>query len=141
MSALSVRRRSLLLAAPHRLRWATEKLPPPRDDEVLVQTTAGAISIGSELPLYRGTARSGAPATYPRMTGYESVGRVVARGAAARPLRVGERVVAPYGHRTHGIVPQEKAIVPTNRSWSAARARSASWRSSCCTPLACAPSM
>ena len=111
MSDAAVRRRSLLLTAPRRLRWTAEELPPLWDDEVLVRTAAGAISIGSELPLYRGTARSGGPATYPRMTGYESVGRVVARGGAAGRLRVGERVVAPYGHRTHGVVPEAKAIV------------------------------
>jgi threonine dehydrogenase-like Zn-dependent dehydrogenase len=103
-------RHSLLLTAPRHLVWAREILPPLQADEVLVQTTAGAISIGSELPIYCGTARSSAPVTYPRMTGYESVGRVVACGSAVTRLRLGDRVVAFYGHRTHGVISEAKAI-------------------------------
>ncbi len=42
--------RSLLLTAPRQLEWITENLPAVKPDEVLVQTSAGAISIGAELP-------------------------------------------------------------------------------------------
>jgi len=102
--------RSLLLTAPRTLAWVTETLPPPQRDEVLVQTTSGAISSGSELPHYLGTARSSVPAGYPRMTGYESVGRVAACGPEVRGLRVGQRVVAFYGHRTAALVPEQKVL-------------------------------
>ena len=102
--------RSLLLIGPKQLEWVTENLPPLRTDEVLIQTSAGAISIGAELPQYCGTARSSEAVRYPRMTGYESVGTVVARGVDVERLNVGDRVVAFYGHRTHGIVPENKAI-------------------------------
>lgn len=105
-----MQRRSLLLTAPKRLEWLTEILPPLQPDEVLVQTTSGAISIGAELPQYRGIARRGTTPTYPHMTGYESVGTVITCGAGVQHLHVGERVVAFYGHRTHGIVPEQKAI-------------------------------
>ncbi len=103
-------RRSLLLAAPRQLEWIAEDLPPLQSSEVLLQTIAGAISIGSELPQYGGTARSSTPATYPRMTGYESLGIIIACGSAVRRLHVGDRVVTFYGHRTHGIVPETRAI-------------------------------
>ena len=105
-----MRRQSLLLVAPGQLEWITEELQPIRPNEVLVQTTAGAISTGSELPRYRGTARSTQPASYPQMTGYESIGTIVACGSAVQRLRIGGRVVAFYGHRTHAIVPEAKAI-------------------------------
>ncbi len=105
-----MRRQSLLLVAPRQLEWITEELPPLRPNEVLVQTTAGAISTGSELPRYRGTARSTHPASYPQMTGYESTGAIVACGSAVQRLQAGDRVVAYYGHRTHAIVPEVKAI-------------------------------
>lgn len=105
-----MRRRSLLLTAPGQLAWITEDLPPLQPDEVLVQTTAGAISIGSELPRYCGTVRSTQSASYPQMTGYESVGTILACGSAVSRLRMGDRVVAFYGHRTHGIVPEVKTI-------------------------------
>ncbi len=105
-----MRRQSLLLVAPGQLKWVTEELPPLQPNEVLVQTTAGAISTGSELPRYRGTARSTHPASYPQMTGYESTGAIVACGSAVQRLHAGDRVVAFYGHRTHAIVPEAKAI-------------------------------
>jgi alcohol dehydrogenase len=102
---------SLLLVAPRQLAWVAETLPHLKSDEVLVQTKAGAISIGTELPQYLGTARSTASPHYPKMTGYESIGNVIACGSAIQRLHVGDRVVAFYGHRTHAIVPEVKAIV------------------------------
>jgi alcohol dehydrogenase len=105
-----MRRRSLLLTAPGQLEWIIEDLPPLQPDEVLIQTTAGSISIGSELSRYCSTARSTQPASYPQMTGYESVGTILACGSAVSRLRMGDRVVAFYGHRTHGIVPEVKTI-------------------------------
>jgi len=103
-------RQSLLLVAPGQLEWVTEELPPLQPDEVLVQTTAGAISSGSELPRYRGTARSSHTPSYPQMTGYESTGPIVACGSAVQRFQAGDHVVAFYGHRTHAIVPEAKAI-------------------------------
>lgn len=102
---------SLLLMAPRQLAWITETLPHLKADEILVQTKAGAISIGTELPQYLGTARSTTLPHYPKMTGYESIGNVIACGSAIQHLRIGDRVVAFYGHRTHAIVPEAKAIV------------------------------
>lgn len=112
-----MQRRSLLLTAPKQLQWITETLPPLQPNEVLVQTTAGAISIGAELPQYRGMSRSSAPPTYPHMTGYESLGTIISCGSTVHHLRIGDRIVAFYGHRTHGIVAEQKAIcVPQNIS-------------------------
>lgn len=109
--------KSLLLTAPWRLEWITEDLPPVGPLDVLVQTRTGAISIGSELPHYCGTSRGSSAIQYPYMTGYESVGSVLACGSAVRSIRRGNRVVAFYGHRTHAVVPATKAIVvPDNVS-------------------------
>lgn len=77
---------------------------------LLVETDAGSISIGSELPLYRGDARSVSPVRYPLMTGYENVGTVVGCGDAVTSVRPGQRVFASYGHRTHGVLPEEKVV-------------------------------
>ena len=108
-------RKSLLLTAPVQLKWVLEDLSLLQPDEVLIQTTAGAISIGSELPIYCGTARSTEPIRYPRMTGYESAGVVIARGYDVQRLQVGDRVIAFFGHRTHAIIQEAKAIaVPDN---------------------------
>jgi alcohol dehydrogenase len=103
-------RRSLLLTAPRRLAWVAEELPAPGPHEILVETTAGAVSVGTELPQYRGTEREIVARGYPRMTGYEALGTVVACGSEVQGLNPGERVVAFYGHRTGALVPETKAI-------------------------------
>jgi alcohol dehydrogenase len=102
--------KSLLLTAPRQLQWVVEELPPLLPNEVLIRTTAGAISIGSELPLYIGTARSTEPIRYPHMTGYESIGIISSCGSHVQRFQVGDRVIAFYGHRTYAIVPGTKAI-------------------------------
>jgi 2-desacetyl-2-hydroxyethyl bacteriochlorophyllide A dehydrogenase len=94
--------------------------------DVLVETLASGISAGTELTLYRGTnpylskrwdgerrlfREEGTPSlTYPvRTLGYEEVGRVVALGAAAEGVAVGELVFGTWGHRTHHVMPVEEA--------------------------------
>src|SRR6266566_1430540 len=112
-----MRRQSLHLTAPRQLEWVIEDLPPLQPHEVLIQTTAGAISIGSELPIYCGTARSIEPIRYPRMTGYESAGVVISCGSHVQRFKTGDRVIAFYGHRTHAIISEAQAIaVPDNVS-------------------------
>lgn len=105
-----MRRHSLLLIAPHQLEWVADDLPPLAPDEVLVRTIASAVSVGTELPQYRGDEREVIPRGYPRMSGYESLGIVEACGAEVRRLAVGQRVLAFYGQRTYGIVAEAKAI-------------------------------
>jgi alcohol dehydrogenase len=102
--------RALLLHAPRELRWVDEALPPLALGAVAVQTIAGAISIGTELPLYQGIHRGSLPVIYPRMTGYESLGIIMAVGEAVRELAVGQRVIAFYGHRTHAVVPAARVV-------------------------------
>jgi alcohol dehydrogenase len=105
-----VRSRSLMLQGLRRLEWVEEELPLPGSGEVLIRTVSGAVSIGSELPHYLGTGRHSAPDTYPRMTGYESVGIVLACGPDVQRLRPGDRVFSFYGHRTHAVVAEARAI-------------------------------
>src|SRR5258708_34706206 len=106
---MDITAKSLVLTAPRRLEWTREQLADPAPGMVVVQTVAGAISIGSELPQYAGKARGAEPPRYPRMPGYESVGVVVAIGEAGGRRPVGERVVGFYGHRTAGLVPAGRA--------------------------------
>ncbi len=101
---------SLLLTAPRSLVWEESTLPDPQPHEVLIQTQAGAISLGSELPLYTGLARRTDPLLYPMMTGYESLGVVLRCGQAVTHLPLGARVLAFYGHRTHWVMDARHAI-------------------------------
>ncbi len=77
----------------------------PGPGEVWLKTLAGAVSVGTEGPLYRGDAREAEPRPYPLMTGYESLACVVRVGEGVSNVRAGERVVSTYGHRTAACVP------------------------------------
>lgn len=113
--------RSLQLVAPQQLAWTTETLPPLGPHDLLLETQTGAISIGTEVPHYRGDSRGTARSHYPQMTGYENVAIVRGRSPAVASPPLGARVVATYGHRTHAVVPATKAIiVPDDLSDAAA---------------------
>ncbi len=104
-----MRRRSLYLAAPRKLVWQQEELSAPGPSELLVETVAGAVSVGAELPQYLGVARGG-PEGYPRMTGYENIAVVRECGPGWGEVALGDRIVASYGHMTHALVPEAKAV-------------------------------
>jgi alcohol dehydrogenase len=104
-----MRARSLLLTGPGQLAWTESELGEPGPDEILVETLSGAISIGTELPHYRGQSRGIEP-HYPAMTGYESAARVLVCGSEVTQVKPGDRIFAFYGHRTHAIITAAKAI-------------------------------
>ncbi len=83
----------------------------PGPGEVWLETLAGAVSVGTEGPLYRGDAREAEPRPYPLMTGYESLAHVVRVGEGVEGVRAGERVVSTYGHRTAACVPA-RSLMP-----------------------------
>jgi alcohol dehydrogenase len=101
--------RSLLLTAPYQLTWLEETLSEPTASEILVKTDCTAVSLGSELPVYLGNSRH-VSHTYPIMTGYESLGRVLVLGEDVTALELGDRVVAFYGHRSHALVKANHVI-------------------------------
>ncbi len=110
-------RLSLYLTAPRDLTFTEELLPELTADEVLVKTLYGAVSLGTELPLYSGTSRSSEAIIYPTMTGYESYGVIEAIGKKVKDFHVGDKVVSFYGHRTHAVVKVSNLIrVPATLS-------------------------
>jgi alcohol dehydrogenase len=100
---------ALLLHAPRDLRWVTGAPPELDPHDVLMQIRTGAISLGTDLPLYLGCSR-GVPAAYPLMTGYETIGEVEACGAAVQTVAQGNRVVCFIGHRTAAVLPETRVI-------------------------------
>ncbi|HDR7613222.1 TPA: alcohol dehydrogenase [Bacillus mycoides] len=70
----------LVLEGSKQLKWQTDKIRPLQDDEIIVKTVAGAISIGAELPQYKESDISDVNPLYPRETGYESYGEVIQVG-------------------------------------------------------------
>ncbi|MCA1059582.1 alcohol dehydrogenase catalytic domain-containing protein [Rossellomorea aquimaris] len=101
---------SLQLKAKKTLQWTTNTIPPLKEDEILIKTLAGAISIGAELPQYNENDPTEPFPSYPKETGYESFGEVVAIGEAVEGFKIGDRAVAFFGHKDYGIVKESKAI-------------------------------
>ncbi|WP_439022697.1 alcohol dehydrogenase catalytic domain-containing protein [Bacillus thuringiensis] len=105
----------LVLEGPKRLKWQTCEIKSLQDDEIIVKTIAGAISIGAELPQYKESDVTDTNPFYPRKTGYESYGEVIQVGNKVTHVNVGDKVVSFYGHETIGIVKGHKVIrVPSN---------------------------
>lgn len=102
--------KSLLLQEANQQAWIDTPLPALEPDDLRLRTRTGAISLGTEIPLYEGKSRGSHTRAYPFMTGYESVAEVVACGATVKDVQVGDRVVAFYGHRTAAVVPADKVV-------------------------------
>lgn len=111
MPTIPTHAQSLLLQAPLRLEWVRSALPPLGPHDLLLSTRAGAISIGTELPLFLGQSRDAHPPRLPAMTGYESLATIAACGPAVRSVAVGDRVVAFYGHRTAAVVAEDRVVL------------------------------
>ncbi len=100
---------SLLLTAPHELKWIEEDLPEISTHQILIKTDYTAVSIGTELPTYLASSRH-FKHQYPMMTGYESLGRIIAMGSDVQGFELNDRVAAFYGHRTHAVIDASHAI-------------------------------
>ncbi len=100
----------LILEGPKYLKSKTCKIKSIQDDEIIVKTIAGAISIGAELPQFKGSDVTDTQPFYPRKIGYESYGEVIQVGDKVTNLNIGGKVVSFYGHETIGIVKGYKVI-------------------------------
>lgn len=105
---------SLVLYGKKKLKWAKRTLPPIANDEVLIKTIAGAVSVGAELPQFMESDITDTSPRYPKETGYESFGEIVEVGNEVKSLNIGDRVVTFYGHKDYGIIKEQKAILVPN---------------------------
>jgi bacteriochlorophyllide a dehydrogenase len=93
---------AVVLQAPEQLGLAELELDAAGDGDVVVDIDWSGISTGTEKLLWSGRMPAFPGMGYPLVPGYESVGRVVSAGKAARH-RVGEAVFVP-GARCFGPV-------------------------------------
>lgn len=84
----------LVLEGAKQLKWETNEIKDIQDDEIIVKTIAGSISIGAELPQYNGSDVTDPHPFYPRKTGYESYGEVIEVGNQVTHVNVGDKVVS-----------------------------------------------
>jgi 3-hydroxyethyl bacteriochlorophyllide a dehydrogenase len=85
---------AVVLEEPERLSLRRLDLSPPKPDDLVVEVAWSGISTGTERLLWTGRMPPFPGLGYPLVPGYESVGRVVDAGEAAR-ARIGETVFAP----------------------------------------------
>ncbi|MBT5874079.1 MAG: zinc-binding alcohol dehydrogenase [Candidatus Latescibacteria bacterium] len=111
--------RLLRLHAPRDLRYEDHVLPEVGPDELHLRSLLGAISTGTESAWYFGTDPQLDPQfkplrfdhpEFPRIIGYEKVSEVLAVGADVVGFKIGQRVVARYGHAEEYIWPASRAI-------------------------------
>jgi 2-desacetyl-2-hydroxyethyl bacteriochlorophyllide A dehydrogenase len=95
--------RQAVLLSPFQVEVREVELPPPAEDQVLVQTEVSAVSAGTELAVWTGTHQwLKDPALpdwkFPFRPGYSAAGTVVAAGPRVGGFRPGDRVSYPGNH-------------------------------------------
>jgi len=81
---------AIVFESERRVRVRKVPLPPPGPADVLVRVEYSAVSNGTELACLRGI-RPDAP--FPCVPGYQSIGKIVAKGGEVRNRKVGQRVL------------------------------------------------
>lgn len=84
-------------------------------DQVMVKTEVSTVSPGTERANIIGdpnvAGRHAPDVTFPRSSGYNSAGVVVAVGEAVKSVAVGDRVVVYWGkHQSYNVVPEEQVV-------------------------------
>jgi len=106
--------RSLWFAAPRKAALRAETVPPPGPGEVRVETTASAVSAGTELLVYRGEVPQELPLDLPTFAGsyafpikygYAAVGRILDTGSGIDHLYRGDPVFVHHPHQEIFVAP------------------------------------
>jgi 2-desacetyl-2-hydroxyethyl bacteriochlorophyllide A dehydrogenase len=106
--------RALWFTAPSTAELRGETVPPPGPGEVRVQTSASAVSAGTEMLVYRGEVPRDLPLDLPTLKGsyafpikygYAAVGRVLDKGPDVEHLDAGDPVFVHHPHQEVFVVP------------------------------------
>ncbi len=117
---------AVILTEPEQLRLERVALLPPGEEDVVVDVEWSGISTGTEKLLWSGRMPHFPGMGYPLVPGYESVGRVVAAGAASG-RSVGSRVFIPgsrgfkdvrglFGGAARRLVAPGRRVVPVDEA-------------------------
>ena len=87
----------------------------PSPNEVMVKTMVSTISCGTERANITGdpnvNACGASGVVFPRMSGYNSAGVVIKKGADVKSVEVGDRVVVYWGcHKDYNVVPENQVV-------------------------------
>lgn len=110
-----LRARAVWFPAPRTVEIRDEPLFPPGPGELLVRTIASALSLGTELLVYRGLVPTDMPLDLPTLAGsfafpikygYAAVGRVIDAGPGVARFAPGDLVFALHPHQTLFVAPE-----------------------------------
>src|SRR5229473_1790625 len=98
-----MRARQVLITEPYRVEVREVELPPPADNQILVDTEVSAVSPGTELAVYTGTHQwlkdpQLPDWKFPFRSGYSGAGTVLAVGSEVIGWKAGDRVSYPGNH-------------------------------------------
>lgn len=104
---------------PMRVEIQRFEVEEPGEEEVLIETEATLISIGTELTALTGDfpkpSAWSSYVKYPFTPGYSAVGRVIKAGSKVKDLKPGDRVAAPTPHATHAVARADSVVkIPEN---------------------------
>jgi 2-desacetyl-2-hydroxyethyl bacteriochlorophyllide A dehydrogenase len=111
--------RRVTFTRPNKISLVVEKVPKPRNDEVLIKTECSLISSGTETTCLRGIfpvqSHWGKWVNYPWYPGYQNIGYVVKVGSAVEGLKVGQRVASHSSHSQFVVAPARRCILVPER--------------------------
>jgi 2-desacetyl-2-hydroxyethyl bacteriochlorophyllide A dehydrogenase len=92
-----------------------KQLPAPAPHQVMVETAVSTISCGTERANITGdpnvSAEAASSVVFPRYSGYNSAGTVIAVGESVKGIKVGDRVVVFWGlHQGINLVSQDNVV-------------------------------
>ena len=117
-----MKRQSLWFEGRERVSLRDDTLPPPKEQEVLIQAQVSAISPGTEMLFYRGELDEGTEIDavlegyrrrleYPLPYGYASVGRIAQTGTGVDPSLVGRLAFVFMPHATAFCLPASRIVL------------------------------
>ncbi len=119
MSLHDLKARALWFTAPRNATLREASVPPPGPGEVRVETSASAVSAGTEMLVYRGEVPEGLPLDLPTLEGsfafpikygYAAVGHVLDTGPGVEHLSSGDPVFVHHPHQDVFVVPARMPV-------------------------------
>ena len=86
------------------------EIGPVPDDGILVENEYTAVSVGTEIHNYTQGGEPGQKRSFPRATGYCSVGKVLEIGKEVQGIAPGDRVAGQGNHASQGILSGPRAF-------------------------------
>ena len=107
--------KQIIFPCPNCAELIEKELAPLAPDRVMVKTAVSTVSPGTERANIIGdpsvAGRNAPDTTFPRSSGYNSAGVVVAVGESVKSVAVGDRVVVYWGkHQGYNVVPEEQVV-------------------------------